>query len=100
VLFWCCLSAFNKTSFSSCDLRIHLVFSVLKFIEEEVRASGVVFSRSPPKSLSGFKSLKIFAEMLEKNLIFAPRVREINIIEKLIKHFEKTDHRESVPETE
>lgn len=38
--------------------------------------------------------------MLEKNLIFAPRVREIPIIERLIKHFEKTDHRESVPETE
>jgi hypothetical protein len=100
VLFWCCLSAFNKTSFSSCDLRMHLVYSLLKFIEEEVRASGVIFNRVPPKSLSGFNSLKIFAEMLEKNLIFAPKVREISIIERLIKHYEKTDPRESVPEAE
>jgi len=28
-LFWCCLSAFNKTSFSSCDLRVHLVYSII-----------------------------------------------------------------------
>jgi hypothetical protein len=37
VLFWCCLSAFNKSSFSSSDLRVHLVFSLLQFIESEIR---------------------------------------------------------------
>ena len=33
VLLWCCLSAFGKTSFSSSDLRVHLLYSLLNFIE-------------------------------------------------------------------
>ncbi len=32
-LFWYCLSAFSKTSFSSSDLRICLIHSLLEYIE-------------------------------------------------------------------
>jgi hypothetical protein len=90
VLFWCCLSAFNKTSFSSCDLRVHLLYSLLQFMEKEVHQSGHQFVCRPPKCLSGFNSLMIFAEMLEKGHIFAPKVKEIGLINRLLKHFEKS----------
>jgi hypothetical protein len=91
VLFWCCLSAFNKTSFASCDLRVHLVFSLLQFLETDIHQSGYVFTCRPPKCLSGFNSLKVFAELLEKGLIFAPKVRDIGLIGRLLKHFEKNE---------
>jgi hypothetical protein len=33
--------------------------------------------------------------MLEKNLIFAPKVRDISLIHRLLKHFEKSEPQES-----
>jgi hypothetical protein len=35
--------------------------------------------------------------MLEKGHIFAPKVREIGLISRLLKHFEKNETQEGVP---
>lgn len=53
--------------------------------------TGYQFVNSPPRCLSGFNSLKIFAEMIEKGLIYAPGVNRFNLIDKMLKHFDKTE---------
>jgi hypothetical protein len=74
LLLWSCLSVFNKSSFSSCDLRVNLIYSLIDFIENRVRESGYRWANKPPRCLSGFKALKIFVELIDKNGIFSPKI--------------------------
>ena len=88
LLLWNCLSAFSKSSFSSCDLRIKLMFSLIDFIEKEVRLSDYKWVNEPPRCLEGFNALKIFVELITKHNLFSPKIEGGGVIfDKLIVHF-------------
>lgn len=57
---WTILSAFSKSSFTSCDLRIKLIYELINFIETQLRANNYKWVNQPPRCLSNFKALKIF----------------------------------------
>lgn len=75
-LMWMVLSAFSKSSFSSCDLRIKLIYDLIDFIENQVRSNNYKWTNQPPRCLTDFKALKIFVEMLDKKskMIFSPHL--------------------------
>ena len=98
LLLWMCLSAFSKSSFSSCDLRIKLIFVLIDFIEQEVRQSSHKWTSQPPRCLEGFNALKIFVELIEKHNIFSPKIEGGGkIFDRLFSHFEKEEKVEGTP---
>lgn len=90
---WTILSAFSKSSFASCDLRIKLIYEFLTFIETHLRSSSYKWTNQPPRCLSNFNALKIFVEMLDKKnkMIFSPHLEgDRNILDQLLSFFEKS----------
>ena len=86
------MSSFNKSSFTSCDLRINLLYSLIDFIENNVRETGYKWLNKPPRCLSGFKPLKIFVELIDKKSIFSPKIEGNSIFfSKLLKFFEGSE---------
>jgi hypothetical protein len=91
---WTILSAFSKSSFTSCDLRIKLIYELINFIETQLRANSYKWANQPPRCLSNFKALKIFVEMLDKKnrMIFSPHLEgDRKILDQLLSFFEKSE---------
>ncbi len=93
-LLWMVLSAFSKSSFSSCDLRIKLIFSLIDFMENKIRETGYRWINQPPHCLANFNALRIFVELLDKKnkMIFAPSlVGDKSILDKLLNVFDNSE---------